>query len=138
MKPRFAVGLTLLALAVAAWVLTIGFDLNGPQYNAWVSSCGLLAVTLLLVGLGAFVAVPWEPSPRAVGRRAVTTALAGLVVFGICLAITFTRFHDGYTGSLVWPDLAAWVGTAAFLAAVFTLLKATTPARRGHAEGGAR
>jgi H+/Cl- antiporter ClcA len=138
MRPRLVVGFMLLPLSVAAWALSIGLNLNGRQYDAWVASSALLGWALLLLGLAAFVNTRWEPQPSKVGVGHAAAALAGFAGFGACLGVTFERFHDGYAGSLVRPELLAWLGAAAFLAAVLTLLVGMTVGRARHTGGGNR
>jgi hypothetical protein len=130
MKPRLVVGFVSLGLAFAAWALSVGFNLNGRQYDSWASAAGLLATALLVLGVAALAARRWEPRPAAVGVWSRAAAVSGLAVFGICLAVTLDRFHDGYQGSLVWPEALAWTGVGAFLAAALVVLVDMT--RHGH------
>jgi len=106
----------LFLLALVAWVFSVGFGLNGSQYDSWVTALAAMAVTLLV---GAVLVLIGVLHVTVSGARAAFTALALAAVAGLAF-VTTRLFPDSDPGGSSWPHTLAWLALGIFAVGLFS------------------
>jgi hypothetical protein len=122
-RPWLTVGVAWLIAFVTFTALALGFDANGPAYDGWVRTFGIVSFATVPIAVAALVF-----RPRVTGRR-LGVAIGGPAIASAALALTVLHYGDPHPASTGSRALA-WIGLAGLLGAGAAVALPTRVARR--------